>query len=205
MGARSPSSRAWRSRIRSPRHALRKPRKPVFGNGVPRRRVIGELMCNGPDPRVFVERAHPDAERLRVRGIRRVQVAAALGAECLDPPASRWAPGPDLTLPSGDPERPGRGPGAERKGRSGPPLTALAVAVERLEQRRGDLEADMAACAAACKWGGQVGHAPYASPQRSGSYAHRANSRSARTIPQVPIKLPIAHAAPSSEVGVVSS
>src|SRR6202000_100210 len=127
--------------------ALREARQAVVGERLVGHRVGGELVHVRADAGVAVEAAEADRDDRVVLGIRRVGVAAAVGAEALAPAALRVV-GPHELRPLSDGEGALGGERGHREGAAGAALAALAVAVEGAEQRLLDPEADAAAHAA---------------------------------------------------------
>src|SRR5712691_2590356 len=119
----------------------------VVGDRFPRRGVGHKLTDARPDPRIVVERPHPDADRIGVIGIAAEERRATVAAEPFLAPAVRL-PDPKPVLPRDDPERVGRGVGVRRRGRSAATLAALAVAITGDNERLGHLESDGPAVAA---------------------------------------------------------
>src|SRR6185369_283254 len=79
-------------------------RQAVVGDRLPGRRVGDELAHAGPDARVTVEGAHPDAHPILVLGVTTEHRRSALFAEQLFPAAIR-PPGPQLLLARDQPKR----------------------------------------------------------------------------------------------------
>src|SRR4051794_37391725 len=128
--------------------ALGMAREAVVRDRLPGGGVGDELADARPDPGVLVERAHADADRIGVAGVIRVDLRAADAAEPLLA-AVLGLPHAQGILAGDDPERPLSRVRARRHRRAGAALAAPAVAVARLHERRGDLEPDGTAVAAA--------------------------------------------------------
>src|SRR5262249_2037734 len=149
---------------------------------LPRGRVADELADTRADPGVVVERAHADADRVRVARVAAEQGRPARPAEPLLP-AAVGLPHPEVVLPGHHPAGPG---GGGRTGRHRGPAAALAaraMAVAGDGERRGDLEADGAAVAAAGEW--ELGHVGASCGRRGGAGAgleHYARAPAARRL-----------------------
>ena len=123
--------------------ALRESRQTVVGQALPNGRVCDELSNRRTDAGVIVERPHANADRLGMTGIRAEDRRATFAAKPLFSTVGRL-PDPQRILTRDDPERP-RSRVRLRRGRStASPLTPLAVAIARPDQRRRDLVADSA-------------------------------------------------------------
>jgi len=119
----------------------------VVGDRLPGRRIGDELADARADPRVTIERSHPDADRIGVAGVAAEQRRATVAAE----PFLATAIGlPDSkpVLAGDDLKRAGCGVGAGRCRSSAATLAALAVAIAGDDQRLAHLEPDGTAVAA---------------------------------------------------------
>src|SRR5215472_18107458 len=110
-----------------------------------------ELPHRRPDPRVVVEGAQADADRLGMTRIRPEDLRAAFAAEPLLA-AVRRLPHTQGLVARNDAER-SRGRMRLRRGSgSAPPLATLAVAIARANERRGNLVPNRSAVTAAGQW-----------------------------------------------------
>src|SRR5215813_10132191 len=129
MQTPAPSSPA-RSNIPRRVTALGKPRQPVLGQRLPRRREGHELAHRGANAWIVIEGTHPNADGLRVARVRAEHRRAALAAEPLLAAAFRFPQ--SQTVPArDDSERARSRMRLCRSGRSASPLAPLAVAVAR--------------------------------------------------------------------------
>jgi len=119
----------------------------VVGDRLPGRRIGDELADARPDPRVTIERSHPDADRIGVAGVAAEQRRATVAAEPFLATAIRL-PDSKPVLAGHDLKRAGRGVRAGRCCTSAATLAALAMAVAGDDQRLADLEPDGTAVAA---------------------------------------------------------
>src|SRR5918994_5584122 len=133
------------------------------------------------DAGVFVQASEADRHERRVVGTDGMRVAAAIDAERLAP-AVAWIPDAHLVLASRHRECAGRAKRGHRARRTGTALTALAVAVERADERRGRGNLHSATHAPPGEWGeviGPAGHRPRDLPCSVSQCARRATSDAA--------------------------
>jgi hypothetical protein len=142
LSARTSRSRAAAARVSTRLVATRGVAgQSVVGDRLPRRGIGHELTDARPDPRIIVERPHPDADRIGVIGIAAKERRAALAAE----PFLAAVVGLPHSKPvrtRNDPKCSARGVGVRRRRRSCPALAALAMAIAGDDERRGHLESD---------------------------------------------------------------
>src|SRR4051794_333258 len=132
-----------------PGRALGVARQPVVRDRLPRRGIGRELAVLRADPGVVVECPEAHADDLRVVRAPAPERRAAGRAERLREAMVGRGPHADELLTFGDAQRAGLDPGLHGRGRPAAALAARAVAVAGGDGRRGHLEADAAAEAAA--------------------------------------------------------
>lgn len=119
-------------------------RQSVVGDGIPSRGRCDVLPIAWRDSKVSIQDAQSDADPLRIRGVNAPEAGPASCAEHLMVAIRRYVGRKEL-VPEDDAERARLDAPLQRPGRSGAPLTALAVTPTSGDERGVYLEVDAAA------------------------------------------------------------